>query len=150
MSLDMGLNQNFNYVGNGTSSPNYLQSLANSKAWSTMDWLNYQFWPRFNAGLGIGGGYTIQDGSPDSINEQYQARANWRATGKISFQLSGGLEDQQYLSGDASDLVTPIFAATIQYQPFEQTKFSSSASRTVNPASFPKPNNRKHWESRRT
>ena len=136
ISLDMGLSQNLNYVGNGASPTNYLQNLANSKAWSTMDWLNYQFWPRFNAGIGAGFGYTIQDGSPDSINEQYQARVNWRATDKISFQLSGGVEDQQYLSGGASDLVTPIFGATIQYQPFEQTKLSLSASRTVSTSYF--------------
>jgi hypothetical protein len=136
MSLDMGFNQNFNYVGNGTITTNYLQSLANSKMWSTMDWLNYQFWPRFNAGLGVGGGYTVQSGSPDSVNEQYQARVNWRATDKISFQLGGGVQDQQYLSGGAGGLVTPIFSATIQYQPFEQTMLSVTASRTVAPASF--------------
>jgi hypothetical protein len=137
MSLDAGLSQNFNYVGNGTSSTNYyLQGLADSKAWSTMDWLNYQFWPRLNAGVGAGFGYTIQQNSPDAVNEQYQARVNWRATDKISFQLSGGLEDQQYLSGGASDLLTPIFSATVQYQPFDQTRFSLSASRTVSPASF--------------
>jgi hypothetical protein len=136
MSVDMGLNQDFNYIVNGTASTNYLQNLANSKSWSTMDWLNYQFWPRFNAGLGAGFGYTIQDGSPDSIFEQYQARINWRATDKISFQLSGGLHDQQYLSGGAGDLVSPIFDATIQYQPFEQTRFSVSASRTVSSSYF--------------
>jgi uncharacterized protein (PEP-CTERM system associated) len=98
--------------------------------------LNYQFWPRFNAGIGAGGGYTIQDGSPDSINEQYQARVNWRATDKISFQLSGGLEDQQYLSGGASALLTPIFSGTIQYQPFKQTQLSLNASRSVSPSYF--------------
>ena len=136
MSLDMGLSQNFNYVGNGGSSATQLGNLANSKAWSTMEWLNYQFWPRFNAGIGAGGGYTIQDGSPDSINEQYQARVNWRATDKISFQLSGGLEDQQYLSGGAGDLVTPIYGATIQYQPFEQTRLSLSANRSVSPSYY--------------
>jgi hypothetical protein len=136
MSLDMGLNQNFNYVGNGGSSTNLLQNLTNSRGWSTMDWLNYQFWPRFNAGLGTGFGYNQQDDSPDSIYEQYQARVNWRATDKISFQLGGGLQDQQYLSGGASALVTPIFNATIQYQPFEQTKLSVSASRSVSPSFF--------------
>ena len=136
MSLDMGFNQNFNYVGNGTVTTNYLQSLADSKSWSTMDWLNYEFWPRLNAGLGIGGGYAIQSGSPDAINEQFQARVNWRATDKISFQLSGGGQDQQYSSGGAGDLLTPILSAAIQYQPFEQTKFSVNASRAVNPASF--------------
>ena len=80
--------------------------------------------------------YTSRTGSPDSINEQYQGRVNWRATDKISFQLSGGLEDQQYLSGGAGDLVTPIFGATIQYLPFEQTQLSVSANRTVSPSVF--------------
>jgi hypothetical protein len=130
------LNQNFNYIGNGASSTNYLQNLANSKSWSTMDWLNYQFEPRFNAGLGAGFGYTIQDNSPDSIYEQYQARVKWRATDKISFQLSGGLHDQQYLSGGAGDLLSPIFDATIQYQPFEQTRISLSASGSVSASYF--------------
>ena len=69
-----------------------------------MEWLNYQFWPRFSAGLGTGGGYTIQPGSPDSVNEQYQAQVNWRATDKISFQLSGGLQVQQYLRGGAAPI----------------------------------------------
>jgi hypothetical protein len=136
MSLDLGLNQTFYYVGNGATPSYYLQNLSNSKSWSTLDWLNYQFWPRLNAGLGLGAGYTSQENSPDSINEQYQARVNWRATDKISFQLSGGLQDQQYLSGGAGDLVAPIFGATIQYQPFEQTRLSVSASRSVSPSYF--------------
>ena len=136
ISLDMGVSQNFNFVGNGGSSTNLYGNLANSKTWSTMEWLNWQFWPRLNAGVGAGGGYTIQQGSPDSLNEQYQARVNWRATDKISFQVSGGLEDQQYMSGGASALVTPIFGATIQYQPFEQTSLSLSANRSVSPSYY--------------
>jgi len=138
ISLDMGLNQNLNYVGNGGSKTNFVSNLAlgDSKAWSTLEWLNYQFWPRFNAGLGVGVGYNQQEGSPDSLSEQYQGRVNWRATDKISFQLSGGLYDQQYLSGGASSLVTPIFGATIQYQPFDQTELSVGGSRTVNASAF--------------
>ena len=136
ISLNMGLSQNLSYVGNGGSSTNLFGSFSSSKAWSTMEWLNYQFWPRLNAGIGVGAGYTIQGGSPDSVNEQYSARVSWRATDKISFLLSGGLQDQQYLSAGASDLVTPIFGATIQYQPFEQTRVSVSASRTVGTSFF--------------
>jgi len=98
--------------------------------------LSYQFWPRFSVGLGAGFGYDQQDGSPDSINEQYQGRVNWRATDKISFQLSGGLQEQQYLSGGESPLGSPVFGATIQYQPFETTAFSLSANRTVSQSSF--------------
>jgi uncharacterized protein (PEP-CTERM system associated) len=101
-----------------------------------MEWLNYEFWPRLNAGIGAGVGYTIQQGSPNSINEQYQGRVNWRATDKISFQLNGGVEDQQYLSGGEGDLLTPTFGACIQYQPFEHTQLSLNANRSVSPSLF--------------
>ena len=50
--------------------------------------------------------------------------------------MSGGVNVQQYLSGGQSPLVTPIFSATIQYQPFDQTRMTVTASRTVTPASF--------------
>jgi hypothetical protein len=136
MSLDLGLSQNFNYIESGGANTASQLNLEDTKAWSTMDWLNYQFWPRFNVGLGIGTGYNEMVNSPDSLNEQYQARANWRATDKISFQLSGGLEDQQYLSGGAGALATPIFGATIQYQPFEQTQVTVGANRTVSQSGF--------------
>ncbi len=131
MSLDLGANQSLNYVGNTISSTNYQQNLVNSRNWSTMDWLMEQFWPRFSAGLGAGFGYNQQDNSPDSVYEQYQGRINWRATDKISFQVDGGLHDQQYLSGNAGNLATPIYDGTIQYQPFDHTMLSVTASRVV-------------------
>jgi hypothetical protein len=136
MSLDMSLNQDLNYIGNSENLTNQLQPLVDTKSWSTLEWFNYQFWPRFSAGLGLGFGYNQQDNSPDSIYEQYQGRINWRATDKISFQLSGGLQDQQYLSGDAGNLLTPIFGGTIQYQPFEQTQLSVNFNRTVSNSSY--------------
>ena len=140
MSLSMGVSQNISLVSNSGSSAgsstNLLGNLANSKSWSTMEWLNYQFWPRLTAGIGAGAGYATQAGSPDSINEQYSARVNWRATDKISFQLSGGLEDQQYLSGGAGDLITPIFGGSIQYQPLKHTQLTLGASRSISPSYF--------------
>ncbi|HTX22405.1 MAG TPA: outer membrane beta-barrel protein [Candidatus Aquilonibacter sp.] len=136
LSLDLGLSQNFNYIGNTQSSTNQLQNLSNSREWSMMDWLNYHFRPRLSVGVGVGAGYVNEDAGPDSINEQYQGQLNWRATDKISFQLSGGLQDQQYLSGGAGDLLTPIFSASIQYQPFAQTYLTVGASRTVGTSYF--------------
>jgi len=136
LSLDLGLTQNFNVVGNSGVGTNFLQNLASSRSWSTMDWFNDQLRPRLSVGLGFGFGYNQQDGSPDSIYQQYQGRVNWRATDKISFQLGGGMQDQEYLSGGASDLVTPIFSGGIQYQPFDHTQLSLNASRTVSSSSF--------------
>jgi hypothetical protein len=134
MSLDMSASQDFNILGN--SPTNFVIGLASSHSWSTMEWLNYAFEPRLSVGAGIGFGFDQQDNSPNAINEQYQGRVNWRATDKISFQLSGGLEDQQYLTGGASDLLVPIFNGSIQYQPFSQTRLSLSAGRTVSESFF--------------
>lgn len=142
LSLSMGLDQTLNYTGGNTqNSTNLLLALGNSQTWSTMDWLNDQFWPRLNAGIGVGLGFSQQQNSPNSIDEQYQAQLNWRVTEKISFQLSGGLEQQQYwggsvLGGSAGSLLTPIFSAAVQYQPFERTSISLSGSRTVGTSEF--------------
>ncbi len=124
MSVDLGLNQTLNF-------PDGFQS---SREWSTMDWLNYAFWPRLTAGIGAGFGYV--DTVPDSVFEQVQARVGWRATDKISLQASGGAQFSQFTEGGESPLINPDFAAGIQYQPFEQTKISLSANQAVNPSYY--------------
>ncbi|MGA2179002.1 MAG: outer membrane beta-barrel protein [Verrucomicrobiota bacterium] len=124
MSLDLAANQNFVSA----------DQFSSYQEWSTLDWLNYQFWPRLNAAVGVGGGYDNEDASPDMTFEQLQGRVNWRATDKISFQLHGGGEDRQFLSGGAADLINPVFGASIQYQPFEQTKISLTGERVVSPS----------------
>src|SRR6185503_14648059 len=55
MSLDLGLNQNFRFA----------QGLQNSREWSTLDWLNYQFFPRLDVAIGAGFGYVDVDTGPD-------------------------------------------------------------------------------------
>jgi hypothetical protein len=126
MSLDMGLYQNLQFT----------EDFQNSRDWSTMEWLNYQFWPRFNAGIGAGAGYVNVDFGPDQTYEQAAGRVNWRATDKISFQVNAGVEDYQFLSSGAGALLTPTFGASIQYQPFEETKISLNANRAVTPSYF--------------
>jgi hypothetical protein len=126
MSLDLEVNQVFN-------STEQFQSYRET---STMDWLNYHFWDRFSMGIGVGIGYDNPDASPDMLFEQYQGRISWRATDKISFQLDGGVEDRQFLQGNYSSLLTPVFGGGIQYQPFEHTQISLHAGRTVDVAAF--------------
>ncbi|HEY3931075.1 MAG TPA: outer membrane beta-barrel protein, partial [Verrucomicrobiae bacterium] len=126
MSVDLGADQNFNFA----------DQFDSYREWSTLDWLNYQFWPRLSAAAGVGLGYDDVQASPDMLFEQYQARIQWRATDKVSFQLHGGVEDRQFLSGGQGDLISPVFDGTIQYQPFEVTKLSVAAQRNVAPSYF--------------
>jgi len=120
MSVDLSANQNFTYY----------DKLTNTREWSTMDWLNYQFWPRLDGSLGIGGGYDNVSAGVDSVFEQYQARVNWRATDLTSFQVHGGLEDRQFLGSGNSDLINPIFGAEAKWKASEVTAIAVDADRT--------------------
>jgi hypothetical protein len=126
MSMDLSASQNFTYS----------DKLTNTREWSTLDWLNYQFWPRLDAGLGVGGGYNNVSVGVDSVFEQYQARVNWRATDVTSFQISGGVEDEQFLDSTTGDLVSPIFGAEVKYAPFKVTALVLDADRTVSTSPF--------------
>lgn len=125
MSTDLGLSQNLISADQFNS----------SREWSTRDWLNYEFWPRLNAGIGAGLGYVDVQTGPDMTYEQLQCRVNWRATDKLSFEVNVGGEDRQF-HGGASDLLNPVFGAAIQYQPFEVTRITISADRTVSASYF--------------
>lgn len=129
ISANFGLNQAITLV----------PGMEDTYGWSTSDSLNYQFWPRLNVGISLGGGYTMVEnnrlaGAANNENQTYeqaQVLVNWRATDKISFQLSGGLDDRQFNTAGAGDSLSPIFAATIQYQPIKATQISLAASRSV-------------------
>jgi hypothetical protein len=132
MSIDLSANQNFRFVDQGS----VLEPVVNTREWSTMDWLNYQFVPRLTAGLGVGFTYDNMSFGSDMTSEQFQGRINWHATDKLSLLLSGGLDYRQFLSSDIPDLLSPIFSAAIQYQLFEPTSLSLSASRSTSPSYF--------------
>lgn len=119
VSVDLGISQNFNF-------PSDFQS---TKSWSTMDWLNYQYWPRLQVGVGAGGGYTIA--TPNSLNESVQGRINWRATDKLSIGVNGGPQFMQFTDGGAAPLINPTFGGSIQYLPFEHTQLSFGGSEST-------------------
>lgn len=133
ISVDLSANQDFQFVNQST---NLTQAVSDSREWSTMNWLNYEFWPRLNGAIGAGGGYVNVQNSPNQTYEQLQARVDWHATDKVSFQIHGGGEDRQFQNSGTANLVNPIFGAAIQYQPFEQTKISIDAERAVNVSYF--------------
>lgn len=120
-----------------------VSDLQDSYNWSTLEGVSYEFSPRLNAGISVGGGYTKVSGdasegdpNPNSVNEEIQFTAGWRATDKISLQGSVGLNDQQFLAAGFNDSLSPIFSAAIQYQPFRFTQISLSAGRSVGSSDY--------------
>ena len=132
MSLELGANQSFRFVGQSA----FNQALSDSKDWSTMEWLNYQFWPKFGLALGAGGGYSAISHSTDMTYYEIQGRLNWSAGTKLTLSLSGGFEDRQFVDAKAPDLINPLFGLTAFYQLFQTTTFSLSATRSVNASYF--------------
>jgi hypothetical protein len=132
MSLDLTANQNLRYLDQSST----IAPLNDSRTWSTMEWLNYLIEPHLSAGIGVGFTYDNVSSGPDMTSEQYQARVNWRVSDRLSFLLAGGFEDRQFLSSGTPDLLSPIYSASAQYQIFEPTTLSLTASRSVVPSYF--------------
>jgi hypothetical protein len=131
-SLELGANQNLRYSDQTISG----QEPNNYNSWSTMDWLNYQFWSRFGAAVGVGFDYDNVKAGSDMTSEQIQGRITWIVVKKLSFVLSGGGSDRQFLGSGVPDLLSPIFSLSAQYSPFEVTTFYVSAYNAVTPSYY--------------
>ena len=126
VSMDLALSQDFQSA----------QQLESYNQWSTMDYVNYQFWPRFNAGLGLGGGYVSVNTGSDITFEQLQGRIAWSATDKSSLVIHGGLEYRQFLSGGVSPMLNPVFGLALQTQLAKKTSLSLSADQGLSASYF--------------
>jgi hypothetical protein len=126
MSLQLGLNQNFRYSTAFTS----------LNEWTTQDWLNYQAGNMFGTGIGLILGYDELDVGSDMPFEQLQGRINFRPGPKFALILSGGVEDRQFIDPSAPPLISPIFTGALQYQIFQPTTISLTASRAVTPSLY--------------
>jgi hypothetical protein len=124
MLLELGVHQYFRFA----------EGLNDSRSWSTLNWLNYQFAPKLSVAAGVGGGYDRVSPGPDMTFEQIQSRLNWRIAQKLNLAVNGGVEIRQIKSTGADDLVNPIYGASIQYRPFDYTTLTLAGDRRVHPA----------------
>ncbi len=136
-----GQHQDNQYISEDLAVYQNIQNTAggfeNMRTWSTLDWLNYQPQSRFLVGIGPGLGYNNADFGPDAVFEELQAQMSWRMTDRLSVQASAGVNETEFLGGQgASDLFSPIYGGTIQFQPFASTQLSVFANRTVAPSLF--------------
>jgi hypothetical protein len=138
LSLDMGISQGLRFLGNESSiSTNSMGSLASdTRDWSTMEWLNYQFTSQWGAGIGVGGGYTAVKNSTDMSYEQVMGRLTWKPGAKLTMTLSGGGDCRRFEGSDEPILINPVFSVAAAYQLFEQTSLSLTGARTVNQSYF--------------
>jgi hypothetical protein len=124
MLLQLGASQFFQFA----------DALNETKSWSTMNWLNYQVAPRFSVAGGLGFGYDDVTLGSDMYHEKIQARVNARIAEKLNLSINGGLEVRQFVIDNTDDLLNPVYGASIQYRPFEQTTLTLSGNRVISPS----------------
>lgn len=125
LSLQLGFAQSFLSA----------ESFQSINQWTTPNWIDYRVEPGLSVGVGVTLGYDGLSASPDETFEQGQARIQWSPGDKLSLQASGGGEVRQ-LGGGAPDLVSPVFGASLTYQPFKHTRLTASLSRSVAPSLY--------------
>lgn len=132
VSLELGASQAFRLMGGNSAG----EQLTDSRTWSTMDWLNYQFSQAIGAAIGVGFAYDNVSVGTDMTSEQLQGRLTWRPGQKLFVTASAGFEDRQFLDVKAPDALNPIFGVSASYQVFERTSVSLGANRTVSASYF--------------
>jgi hypothetical protein len=132
VSIDFAVNQNFRFVNSVTTN----QPLSDSRSWSTTEGMNYQIWPSLSAGLSVTFDYDDMTVGPNMTSEQVQGRLNWQPGSKLTFFLSGGFEDRQFVDSRQPNTVNPVFSLSSTYHLFEATTLTLTVDSAVTPSYF--------------
>jgi len=96
-------------------------------------WVNYQARPKITLGVGLTYGRVELSRGPGQAYEQALVRLRYRATEKVRFDLTGGVELRNVES--LTDETNGIFSLGVSYAPFDGTSvFVQSYRRTVTSA----------------
>jgi hypothetical protein len=101
-----------------------------------MDWLNYQWGPGVTTGAGVGFGYSSVASGPNMTYEDYQGRFTWQFAHKLNLSMNGGAQVRQFINSGQPSLVSPIYGATLNYQPIQFTTLFINASQSISSSYF--------------
>lgn len=114
----------------------FTKDFSDSREWSDDEKLHYLFSKHLDAFVALGLGYVEESGSSDMNYITPSMGIACHPSDKISAEIDAGFEDRQFLGSGASDLVTPVFDASINYQPVTTTKFAVNGTREVDVSPF--------------
>src|SRR5439155_9689137 len=84
--------------------------LISSEVFSGNLYVNYNYSEKVTIGLGGTAGYDfVDDPTPDQSFEQANVRLSYQATGKLSFNASGGVEFRQFEHSSRGTYISPVF-----------------------------------------
>jgi len=126
LSLTLGASQSLRFAG----------VLGKTFEWTTTDWLNYQQVKEFGAGVGYGAGYVDISKAPNSSFQRVLGRASWQLSPKTGLDFNGGLESRKSSAKGAAGKNDLIYNFSLHNAPFDYTKLSFSAGRTISISLF--------------
>jgi hypothetical protein len=114
----------------------FTKGFSDSREWSDDEKLHYLFSKHLDAFVALGLGYVEESNSPDMNYLQPSMGVTCHPTDKLSVEADAGFEDRRFLGSNASDLVTPVFGASVLYQPATTTKLTLAGARQVDVSPF--------------
>jgi len=113
---------------------NYTRSdfngLISSSEYDADVFLNYQYSPKTQVGLGVNTGYMEVPGSSGQVYEGLNLRATYRATGKLTLISEVGAQLRQFESGIGTTL-TPVFTLGGAWAVKQGTEVDVTAHRSI-------------------
>jgi hypothetical protein len=126
LRLDSTISQNLQFT----------QGLSDSREWSDLEKVHYQFSQHLDTYFGLGLGYVEQSNGPDMNYILPSVGIACHPTDKINLAANAGFENRRFLSSSASNLITPVFGASVGYQPVTTTRLTLAANREVDVSPF--------------
>jgi hypothetical protein len=115
------------------NSTEYDQFYQSSVDVSDSNYLDYQLAPKTNIAVGFDVGYLMPQLSANQFYQQLLGRVRWAASDKLYASLTAGVEFREANGGTSK--VDAVFDGSLNYAPFDGTRFLFAAKRAANPAS---------------
>lgn len=104
--------------------------------WTLFEGLFYAWTPRLQLGAVFSVTYDdVQTGS-NMAAENFGGEIRWRMTDRVTLEAHAYAQDRQILDSSVGNLVSPLYGASLDYQPFDFTTLKLSVDRNIAPSFF--------------
>jgi hypothetical protein len=117
---------------NISSSANALSS----DVWSLSEGLTDEINPKMSAGINLEGSYQKVNFGASLLSETISGELHLMPGQKLAADLTGGMQDSQYIGLAARSIISPIYSADIHYQLTKTTTIGLVAMRSVSSSLF--------------
>jgi hypothetical protein len=126
LSVVLGLNEASSFV----------QQYSDATTWGVNGSLNYLLNPKLSIGVSGGWGYDDVSLGSSMTFESYQGVIMFHPASRLTLNLSGGIQVQNFTEGGDQSLVSPSFSASLNYLLGKKTTIYVDAGRSISPTFF--------------